>query len=189
LDILSSGKLQQAGIGRVGVAGHPEGSPDIGPEVLNEAFRQKRELSRAGEFEIYVVSQFCFDAAPIVAWERSLRLGGNQLPVHVGVPGVTSPARLIRYAAICGVRASVSFLKNRGGSLGRFLARWTPGAMVANIAAAVLRDPQSRIRNLHFFPFGGFPDTVAWINAIAEGRYAITENEGGLDIDVNEDTR
>jgi methylenetetrahydrofolate reductase (NADPH) len=44
--ILDSGCLEEAGIVRVGVAGHPEGSPDIGDDELAAALAAKNRIAR-----------------------------------------------------------------------------------------------------------------------------------------------
>ncbi|MBI3716379.1 MAG: methylenetetrahydrofolate reductase [Betaproteobacteria bacterium] len=178
LDILRSGKLQRAGFRRMGIAGYPEGSPVVKPEALLSAFRDKAGLAASGAFEMYIVSQFSFESSGVLFWEKNLRECGNRLPIHVGLPGVTSGTKLLRFAAICGVKASAGFLRHGAPALGRLLNRWSPGGIVLDIASQALRDPESMIRQLHFFPFGGFPDTVEWLKALGEGSYALEEENG-----------
>lgn len=180
MDLLQSGAFEDAGFRRIGIAGHPEGSPDIPDVALRDAFLAKSRLAERGTFEMYVVTQFCFDFRSIVTWEKSARNPANRLPIHVGLPGVTSGAKLLRFAAICGVRASAGFLRQGAPTLGRLLTRWSPSTMVAEIAAHTLHDPSCMIRQFHFFPFGGFLGTVAWMKAIGEGRYTLENSVDGL---------
>lgn len=186
MDLFRSGAFESAGFRRIGIAGHPEGSPDIPDESLRDAYLAKSHFPQRGTFEMYVVTQFCFDSRAILKWEKVIRELGNRLPIHVGLPGVTSGAKLLRFAAICGVRASAGFLRQGAPTLGRLLNRWSPNAMVTEIAAHTLHDPACMIRQFHFFPFGGFLDTVAWMKAIGEGRYMLEEGVDGLAIAIEE---
>jgi len=188
LDLLQSGKLERAGFTRIGVAGHPGGSPDISSEKLREAYLAKRSLAAAGKFEMYIVTQFAFEAELILDWEQGLRNIGNRLPVHVGLPGVTSGAKLLKFAAICGVKASASFLRTGTQAMVRLLSRWHPGALATGIAQQTVDDIGCMIRQLHFFPFGGFLDTVSWMKSIGEGRFTLDKNGGSLDIVIEEET-
>ena len=97
--ILDSGCLEEAGIRRIGVAGHPEGHPEIGADDLARALATKNRIALERGLDLRTVTQFCFAAAPIVAWERRIREAGNRLPIHVGLPGLTSPTRLL--ASVC----------------------------------------------------------------------------------------
>ena len=97
--ILDSGLLEEAGIVRVGVAGHPEGHPDVADDVLDAALLTKAQLAREHGIAAHVVTQFGFAAEPVVEWERRIRAAGLDLPVHVGLPGLTSSgpdAELVR---------------------------------------------------------------------------------------------
>ena len=88
--ILDSGCLEEAGIRRIGVVGHPEGHPDVDDAELHRALEAKCRIARERGFDLHLVTQFCFDAAPIVAWERRIRTAGVECP-YVGLPGLTSP--------------------------------------------------------------------------------------------------
>ena len=45
-EILEAGVLGQHGFENIGIAGHPEGSPDITQETINEFLLKKFELSQ-----------------------------------------------------------------------------------------------------------------------------------------------
>jgi len=167
LDVLRSGLLERHGIARVGVAGHPEGSPDFSDESAVESLLEKNALARELPFRMRVVTQFALDAAPYLAWERRVREAGNTLPVIAGVPGVTSPATLIKYGLACGVGPSLDRLRKQSGGLLRLATTrlWTPDELVAQIAAATLEDRDSLFRGVHFFPFGGIDRTADWLAA------------------------
>ena len=44
MQILKTGILQANGITKIGVAGHPEGSPDIADNEIKELFKKKTNL-------------------------------------------------------------------------------------------------------------------------------------------------
>ena len=82
MQILDTGLLQDNGIARIGVSGHPEGSPDINDDVLASALEWKNEFARKEGLDLYIETQFCFEAAPVVAWEKRIRASGNDLPIR-----------------------------------------------------------------------------------------------------------
>jgi methylenetetrahydrofolate reductase (NADPH) len=59
-----------------------------------------------------VVTQFSFDAEPVLAWLEQVRKAGIHALVRVGVPGPASVKRLLAFAARCGVGASTKVMKN-----------------------------------------------------------------------------
>ena len=97
VQILDSGCLEEAGIRRVGVAGHPEGHPDVADDLLTWALAAKNRIARDRGLDMHLVTQFTFAAEPIIAWELRHPGDGQDVPIHVGLPGGTSPARLLRF--------------------------------------------------------------------------------------------
>lgn len=170
IEILGSGALEAAGITRVGVAGHPEGHPDVPDDALMAALTTKDRIAHEHGLDLHLVTQFAFDAEPIVAWERRIRAAGNRLPVHVGLPGLTSPARLVRFGLSCGVGPSLKVLRAQTGGLLRLATTPTyrPEATLRGIAAAVAADPHSLFRGVHFFPFGALVATAEWASALRD---------------------
>ena len=73
MDVLASGRLEAMGIRKVGVAGHPEGSPDISADGLATALAAKNEWATRTGIETYIETQFCFDVGAILKWEKSIR--------------------------------------------------------------------------------------------------------------------
>jgi len=165
MDLLRSGLLERHGIARAGVAGHPEGSPDISPEAVLEALAEKNDFARSSQIHLRIVSQFALAGEPYVAWERQLRAHGNRLPVIAGIPGVTSPATLLKYALACGIGPSIDVLRKKSGGLLKLATTraWRPDDVAATIAASTLEDPDSLIRGLHIFPFGGVERSAQWL--------------------------
>ncbi len=173
--VLASGLLEEAGIVRVGLAGHPEGHPDVADDVLDAALRTKAQLAREHGIAAHVVTQFGFSAEPVVAWERRIRAAGVDLPVHVGLPGLTSPVKLLRFGLSCGVGPSLSVLRHQTGGVFKLATSPVhhPDAMLLGLAEAVTSDPASLITDVHFFPFGALLPTAAWAADIRAGRFAM----------------
>ena len=159
--ILDSGCLEEAGIRRVGVAGHPEGHPDVREDELARALVVKNRIARERGLDMRIVTQFCFAAEPILAWERRMREAGNALPVHVGLAGLTSPTKLLRFGLSCGVGPSLKVLRQQAGGVLRLATTpvYQPEETLLGVAAA---DPACLIRAVHFFPFGALVPTAEW---------------------------
>lgn len=166
--ILDSGCLEEAGIRRIGVAGHPEGHPEIGADDLARAVATKNRIALERGLDLRIVTQFCFAAAPIVAWERRIREAGNRLPVHVGLPGLTSPTRLLRFGLSCGVGPSLKVLRQQAGGMFMLATSpvYQPEDTLLGLADAVAADPQCLIRTVHFFPFGSLVPTAEWAEGL-----------------------
>lgn len=177
--ILESGYLEEAGIRRVGIAGHPEGHPDVDDDVLAEALITKCRIARARGLDLNIVTQFTFDAAPIVAWERRIRAAGIDAPVRVGLPGLTSPARLVKFGLSCGVGASLKVLRKQAGGVLKLATTPTyhPDETLLALANAVADEPASLLRAIHFFPFGALVATAEWASGLRDGRFALRGQE------------
>jgi methylenetetrahydrofolate reductase (NADPH) len=171
IQILESGLLGEHGIERVGVAGHPEGHPAIGPAELEQAIDAKNRFAVESGLDTYIVTQFCFAPEPYIRFERALRAAGNRLPVNPGVPGVASMQTLIRYGISCGIGPSLRVLRKQARGLSSLLRprAFTPDKLIAGLAEAVAADPESLLRSVHFYPFGGLEATVAWV-AVQNGQ-------------------
>jgi methylenetetrahydrofolate reductase (NADPH) len=164
VQILDSGALEEAGIRRVGVAGHPEGHPDVADDLLTWALAAKNRIARDRGLDMHLVTQFSFAAEPVLVWERRLRAMGNTLPVHVGLPGVTSPAKLLKFGLSCGVGPSLKVLRRQTGGVLKLAttAAYKPEDTLLDLAAAIAADPRSLITTAHFFPFGALSATAEW---------------------------
>lgn len=166
LSIIASGLLEKHGIRHVGISGYPEGHPGIPSDKLWAAMRDKHAALRARGMDVSVITQFGFDAAPMLPWLREVRALGIDAPVYLGVPGPASLKTLLRFAARCGVEASAKVMARYGLSLTRLLGTAGPDALVEDLAAAL--DPaEVGDARLHFYPFGGFGKTTDWIDNAA----------------------
>lgn len=162
LEILDTGMLESHGIHRFGVAGHPEGHRVAEVAQLDHALKLKLEYARMTASSMWIVSQFAFDSSRVIAWLERLRSMGFQVPVHVGVPGPASLKTLVAYAAYCGVEASARVLVRRPGAA-RLLARWTPDGLVQDLANYRLTHPETLLRGIHLFSFGGLEQSAQWL--------------------------
>jgi methylenetetrahydrofolate reductase (NADPH) len=165
IEILESGLLERYGIIRAGVAGHPEGTPDIPPDAVRASLAAKNAFAVGSPIELRLVSQFALAAEPYVVWERAIRAEGNRLPVFAGIPGVTSPATLLKYGLACGIGPSLEILRKQTGGLLKLATtrQWRPDDVARGIAEAAAADPDSLIRGLHVFPFGGLRRSAEWL--------------------------
>jgi methylenetetrahydrofolate reductase (NADPH) len=180
--VLRSGVLARHGIRRVGVAGHPEGNKDIGDLALAAALRDKNQLAAELGLDMYLLTQFCFAAEPVVAWERRIREAGNRLPVHVGLAGLTSPVSLLKFGLACGVGPSLKVLRKQSGGVLKLAATpvYYPDEPLLGIARSVRDDPGSLIRGVHFFPFGALRPTAEWVRKLSDGSFRIDGQQRGF---------
>ena len=62
MQILETGIVDKYAIKRVGIAGHPEGSPVISDEEISKALIWKNGFADRSDADLYIVTQFCFEA-------------------------------------------------------------------------------------------------------------------------------
>ncbi|MGS2722202.1 methylenetetrahydrofolate reductase [Porticoccus sp. GXU_MW_L64] len=161
MQLLQTGIFEQSGIKVVGIGGHPDGHPEINDDVLWKFLKIKiSEIEKRG-MTPFIVTQFVFDPESLLRWLCELRERGIEVPVRVGVPGPANIKRLMKFAKICGVGASMSVLKKYGISLGRLMNVAGPEKLVDALAERFSSE-HGRVR-LHFYPFGGIEETIRWI--------------------------
>jgi methylenetetrahydrofolate reductase (NADPH) len=150
------------------VAGFPDGNPNISEIALDEALKSKVKFARSAGLELSIVTQFCFEAEPIVEWLRRIRATGIDLPIRVGLAGPAGLITLARYALRCGIGNTLRVLTEKP-SFAKLLVENGPEPIIRGVtSAAEVGDATSMpfdIAGLHFFVFGGFNKTVEWINA------------------------
>ena len=83
--------------------------------------------------------------------------------MHLGVAGPAKITTLIKYAAMCGVGNSISFLKKNALSLTALATSHSPEGVVGPIEQHVLANPASVIKQIHIFPFGGLKKSSEWL--------------------------
>ena len=162
MEVLNSGLFERYGMTHMGVAGHPEGSPDFDEAVALQALREKQDFARRTGIELRIVTQFGFDPDGFVAWAEKIKAQGIDLPVHLGVSGPAKIPTLIKYAMMCGVGNSIQFLRKNALSLAALAVGHDPEEIVAPIEASANR-PFSPITQIHVFPFGGLKKSAEWL--------------------------
>jgi len=179
LAVMQSEVFQKLGIARIAIAGFPEGNPNVSDGALDEALNAKLNFARAAGLQIAIVTQFCFEAAPIVEWLRRIRARGINVPVRVGLAGPAGLLTLGRYAVRCGIGNSLRVLTEKP-TFAKLLVEKGPEPIIRGIAGAVGAENAAHlpfgIAGLHFFVFGGFNKTVDWINA-ERGRQSNTGSQ------------
>jgi len=178
--LLESGVLARHGIARIGVAGHPEGSPDIPDEDIAAALAWKNAFAERSGAELYIVTQFCFEAAPIIAWDRRIQAEGNRLPIRVGLPGVATLKTLLTHARNCGIGPSMTFLVRQARSVSRLLRVSAPDRLTLELARYRATDPKCGITGVHLYPLGGLQQTAAWSYALTDGTFTLNPDHTGF---------
>lgn len=183
MQVMETGLLDRHGIRRIGVAGHPEGSPDIPDRAVTAAIAWKNAFAERTDADLYIVTQFCFEAAPIIDWDRRLRAEGNRLPVRIGIPGLATFKSLLAHAKACGVGPSMAFLSRQARSLRKLLTVSTPDRLVASLADFRAMEPDCAIEGVHMYPLGGLRKTADWCRAVTDGRFTMNEFGDGFTVD------
>jgi len=163
LDVLETGLFDKHGINRIAIAGHPEGTPDFSDETAEEALRFKQDFANRSDAEMRIVTQFGFDPHGFIRWADSLRQSGIDLPVHLGVAGPAKLTTLVKYAMMCGVGASVQFIRKRAASVSTMIKGFDPEEVVEPIERHLNESAGTAIQQMHVFPFGGLKKSAEWL--------------------------
>lgn len=154
------------GFERLHVAGHPEGNRDIDPDGSDRAVMQaltwKQAFSERTDAAMAIVTQFSFEAEPIIAWTDRLAAEGIRLPVHIGIAGPAKLQTLIKFAIACGVGPSLRVLQKRAMDVTKLLLPYEPTEVLTALAAHKARTPGFGIEQVHFFPLGGIKANATW---------------------------
>jgi methylenetetrahydrofolate reductase (NADPH) len=180
MQLLATGLLDRCGIRKIGVAGHPEGNPDIPDAAIAAALAWKNDFARRTGADLYLVTQFCFEPEPIIRWDKAIQAEGNRLPIHVGIPGLATIRTLLAYAKSCGIGPSMRFLTRQAMDVTRLLTVSAPDRLVCALAGYRASDPRCGIAAVHVFPLGGLQKSAAWAYAVADGRLALTPDGTGF---------
>jgi methylenetetrahydrofolate reductase (NADPH) len=141
----------------IGVPAYPEGHPDIPPETLLRALRDKQPLAS------WMTTQMSFDPGAVARWLERIRAEGLMLPVHLGIPGVAELTKLMTIAARIGVADSARYLKKNKKMVGHLMrgGAFGPDAFLESLAPS-LADAADDVRALHVFTFNQVEQTAAW---------------------------
>ncbi|KAA9009092.1 methylenetetrahydrofolate reductase [Histidinibacterium aquaticum] len=167
MQLLETGLFDDRGFKRLHVAGHPEGNKDIDPDgstaQVDEAIRWKQDFSQRTDAEMALVTQFAFDAKPIIKWVDSLKAAGVTLPVHIGIAGPAKLQTLIKFAVACGVGPSMKVLQKRAMDVTKLMLPYEPTDVVRELAAHKAANPDFGIEQVHIFPLGGIKTAAEWV--------------------------
>ena len=129
---------------KIGIAGHPEGSPDISDSELEKAMTDKKPYAD------YIVTQWLLDPQPIIDF-----ISKQSIPVHVGITGPLKISSLIKFANIVGAKNSLNFLKSNFTKALDLLKPKDPNDLIGKI--------KSHTDFFHIYTFGGLTETNKWL--------------------------
>jgi methylenetetrahydrofolate reductase (NADPH) len=171
MDVLESGILEESGITRIGIAGHPEGHNAVAVGRLWEALEAKQAAALRLGYCMHVVTQFGLDGGAFRRWEREAVRRRIRLPVRLGIAGPAPIAKLVHFAIQCGIGASLRALGRNLSSAARSSdVATSPDQHLLGVAAAPV---SAQIVAPHFFAFGGALETARWMQKIAAGAFDI----------------
>jgi methylenetetrahydrofolate reductase (NADPH) len=160
--LIRTGLLPDYGVQSVGIAGYPEGHPDIDDARLWDALIKKTESLSAQGLEASITTQFGFDDKPVLAWIEKVRSAGIHIPIRVGLPGPAGIRRLLRFANRFGVGANAMIVKKYGFSLTNLMGTAGPDKFAHALADGYNPETHGSVQ-LHFYTFGGLAATSEWI--------------------------
>ncbi len=129
---------------KIGIAGHPEGSPDISDSDLEKAMNEKKPYAD------YIVTQWLLDPQTILDF-----ISKQTVPVHVGITGPLKITSLIKFANIVGAKNSLNFLKSNFSKALDLMKPKDPNDLIGKI--------KSHTNNFHIYTFGGLKETNKWL--------------------------
>ena len=177
IDVLKTDFLSKYNYQYVGVAGHPEGSPDISNENLDLAIKQKNNFAKNADFKMYLATQFFFEAKSLIDWEKHLLKIGNELPIHAGIPGPASIKTLINYARSCGIGNSLRFITKQAFNLTKLATLSTPDKLIYDLSEHIEINKDSKLEKIHFYAFGGMKKTSEWLNQFKKSNFSYTNKQ------------
>jgi methylenetetrahydrofolate reductase (NADPH) len=171
LGVLESRIIEESGIARIGIAGHPEGHNAVATPLLWEALEAKQRFAARAGVSAHIVTQFGLNGAAFKSWERELVRRRILLPVRIGIAGPAPMAKLVHFAIQCGIGASMRVLMRNLSSAAHLSGLATTpdqhllGLLEAPVSAQIIAP--------HFFAFGGAMETAQWMQKIAAGAFDI----------------
>jgi methylenetetrahydrofolate reductase (NADPH) len=163
-DVAASGLIEAHGIARLSVAGHPEGHPYLSAASSFKALKAWQDWGREVNIRIDVLTQFCFESAPILDWLGELDAHGVKLPVIVGLAGPATVATLTKFALRCGIGHSMRSLRGQIGRYGRLLTDAGPDDVMRGLQSAP-KAATAAIAGFHLFPFGGLRKAAGFLRS------------------------
>ena len=162
LALLQTGLLPRYGVHTAVISGYPESHPKIPDPRLARAMSNKLAAIADQGLTAEIATQFCFSAARLLDWLEELRAKGVLAAVRLGIPGPANLRTLLRYAALCSVRASAVVLARYGFSLTKLRSHAGPDQLVHALASGLAPGRHGQVF-AHFYPFGGMSSLGAWL--------------------------
>ncbi len=184
MQILNTGLFDRHGIRQIAVAGHPEGSPDMTDESINNALQWKNAYSQTTDAKLYLVTQFVFESDPVIKWDQTIQQEGNTLPIRIGIPGLATVKTLLMHAKACGIGPSMKYLTRQAKNLSKLMTIKTPDVLVRDLAIHSRSNQKSGIVGMHMYPLGGLRRSAIWSHALVDGQFELNP-KGGLDVKVD----
>ena len=176
IEILNTGLLDKFKYNQIGLAGHPEGNPDINDNDLDKAIIDKNNFSKKTDAKLYLVTQFFFEAQSFIKWEKHLKTLENKLEIHAGIPGPANIKTLITFAKSCGIGNSIKFLTKQALNISKIASTNAPDKLINDLANYKKLNSDSKLIKVHFYPFGGMKRTSSWVNALIKNEISIKDN-------------
>ena len=129
---------------KIGIAGHPDGSPDISDSNLEKAMKDKKPYAD------YIITQWLLNPQPIIDF-----ISKQSIPVHVGITGPMKITSLIKFANVVGAKNSINFLKSNFGKALDLLKPKDPNDLIEKV--------KKFSENFHIYTFGGLKETNKWL--------------------------
>lgn len=175
-DVLQAGKLNQHGLTRVSLAGHPEGHPIVALPEIRRAEQEKAALAEQFQLQATFVTQFFFEAAGFLDWAKDSRAQAmRSAKLIAGLAGPAGITTLLRFARRCGVGSSIRALTSRPSSFVKLVGEHGPEEVMRDLAVALQADA-SLFDGVHFFCFGGYLQTCEWLSKVAAGRIVLRDD-------------
>jgi methylenetetrahydrofolate reductase (NADPH) len=144
----------------IGITGYPESHPFISDADTIDAMFAKAEHAS------YITSQICFDPRVTAQWIENVWARGTRLPIHVGIPGAVSTAKLLRVTTRIGLGESARFLRKHAGWVAKLLrpGAYDPSRLIRGFER-LLADPERKLAGFHVFTFNDVAATERWRRA------------------------
>jgi methylenetetrahydrofolate reductase (NADPH) len=145
-------------LSEIGIPAYPQGHPFIADGPILEALRAK------ASFASYMTTQLCFDPGAIASWIAARRAEGITLPVHIGVPGVAEPQKLLAISARIGVADTHRFLVKNVRFVTKLVRSggfYRPDGLLEGLAPH-LADRGADIVDFHMYTFNAVDGLESW---------------------------
>ena len=182
MQVLNTGLIDKHGIKKIGVAGHPEGSPDMSDDAITAALNWKNDFADRSDAELYIVTQFCFEVEPIIAWDKAMKAAGNTLQIRIGLPGIATIKTLLNYSKACGIGNSINFLKKQARNVAKLMTASAPDKLISDLVKYKNSDPECGVMGCHMYPLGGIKKTAKWTYAVIDGEFAMNPDGEGFSV-------